>query len=273
MRLLRTTVALSIACFFALMWGFLLRERISYAPPPPLSRSYSSLLRKDEQSKRILMGIYFGKARIGRSMTTIEKKEDSVELLSTTSLNAKQLGAADRDVEIEFKARFSPLKGLRSFRATSKALALDIMGSAQGDILTVRGTFGGKRVRMKLDNSQGPTLSSLLSPFGGLSKPSEQRVGESWSMNMVNPLAGTVETVTAQLSSSMDLEVSGGKVRVYKITFFAGGQRWHAWVDEDGEILVQDTPLPLPIVLVREDTPQALRDAIMQPEPSAKPAP
>jgi hypothetical protein len=56
MRIVRATVVLLIASFFALMWGLVLRERIDLARAVPLAQGYDALLAPDEENRRIVMG-------------------------------------------------------------------------------------------------------------------------------------------------------------------------------------------------------------------------
>ena len=272
MRIVRAAVALLIASFFALMWGLVLRERIDLARAVPLAQGYDALLAPDEESRRIVMGIYLGKMRLGATTTNIERRaEGGISVVSKTHLAlreaAKGLGFAAQDIEMEFEADISPLTGLRSFRVRSDAFGLRLVGAVQGEELLIRGQFGGRPFETSIDTWEKLVLSDPLSPMSGPSDLSADRLGDAWAMHVVNPFLQEVERVTVRLSSYRDIEVGGEQVRVFKLTFHARGRRWHAWLDEGGDVILQSTPLPLGIMLVREDLPPELIDALMAPDP------
>jgi len=100
---------------------------------------------------------------------------------------------------------------------------------------------------------QDRLLGETLSPLAALPELSEDQVGRAWSFNMVNPIAGAVQPVTAQVERSKELRIRGETVRVFELRFNSGSSRWTSWVTEQGEVLMQGTPFGL--ALQREDLP------------------
>ncbi len=214
-----------------------------------------------------------GKMRLGATMTNIERRAEGwIAVASNTHLALREaangLGFAAQDIEMEFEADISPLTGLRSFRVRSDAFGLRLVGGVQGEKLLIRGQFGGRPFETSVDTWERLVLSDPLLPVSGPSNLSADRLGDGWAMHVVNPFLQEVERVTVRLSNYRDFEVGGEVVRVFKLTFHARGRRWHAWLDEGGDVILQSTPLPLGIMLVREDLPRELIDVLMAPEPA-----
>lgn len=270
MKPLRTICVLSIAVFFAAMWGLVLRERIETARPVPLAGGYEALLGPDEDRRDLVTGIYLGTMRLGVSRTSIERLSDgSLSLRSKAEFRPEGyvpgLAPGGADIEIAFSARMSPLVGLRSFSAESEALGMNLFGVTRNDRLMIRGKVGAERVETELPFAGGPVMGDALSPFGRLSRPSVKRLGETWGMQVFNPFTGQVDDVTGRLASYRDYEVEGQRERVFELTLQCGSRQWRAWVGEDGEVIVQEIPLPVPLglMLVREDARRELGRQIL----------
>jgi len=265
MRIARDAAILAIACFFAVMWALALRQRITFTQERAITPDYNALLGPEEDLKKIAVGVYFGQWRVGGAETTITRTPDGgIDVRGNAEVALDGLGKyvlpeTMRDgLNVTFQADISALRGLRSFLLICKELNLSLLGQAQGERLIVTGNFGSERLRFEQENL---FLTDMFMPVSGLSKLAPEDIGQTWTLQVVNPILGSVEKVSARLDKCVEVETSGGRVRVFKIGFQSRRLKWHSWVDEDGEVLVQDTPFGLS--LRREDLPAELLAALL----------
>jgi len=268
LRLLRDIVVLGTACFFALMWGLVLREHVRLSPAQHVRPDYASLLPEDRPFRETTMGIYMGNKRIGQTRTVIRRNElGELQIRSRTYF---PLGALPRfvrpgadGVDVEFVAELSPLQGLRMMRLFSSALGMNLVGTVAENRLHVRGTVGAQRFETEVPYDVDVFFGQALSPLAGLADLRRAKVGDVWTFQMVNPLLGSVEEVRATVESRREVELNGEPTVLYRLLFCAQNQVWHAWVTEGGEVLVQGTPFG--VVLRRDDLSRELLRELGEP--------
>jgi len=272
-RLLRDMAVLGVACFFAVMWGSLLRERIAVSTAPTVMPKYDQLLAEDEDERVSTMGIYRGSQRIGDTTTRIERNKDtgSFDVTSKTRVELKGLASfmfrTGGDLELDFRAEISPLSGLRSFQVTCPRLDVALggvvrekTGAVREKTLIVIGIFGGDRVRMDIPYTSDPFVGEVFTPTSGLPDLQRARIGDSWSLNLVNPMVGSVQNIRVSVKERVRVGSGRDAVTLVKLAFNSGSRAWHAWVTEKGEVLVQGTPLGL--TLRREDLPPHIEEVV-----------
>ncbi len=218
MRTVRDVSILAIACFFAVMWGVTLRERISFGPTPAVTPRYDGLLAPDEERKEILVGVYFGNYRVGHANTTIERTASGTIYVRGTA--TAELGGLSR-------------------------LILPDLGD----------------VDLSMNFLADPFL-----PISGLSDLTPEDVGETWSLQFINPLMGRMEKVVARVDEYRDVKTDAGTMRAFKVVFQSGKFKWHSWVKDDGEVLIQGTPFGL--TLRRDDLPPQILGALLHAPPA-----
>ncbi len=257
-KVVRYSLALGVAAFFAVMWGLLLRAHLTVGPSAPLQPFYDNLLGPGETERTSTWGVYFGDRRIGKAQTRVWRDESGMISVRTTT--EIQLTAAIRFVlgltgtlDVEFVARISPLRGLESFDVESKLLNVQVMGTVAGGNMLITGRFGENDLRTNVPYDQDRLLSEVLSPLTALPQLSEDLVGRDWTLDMVNPVVGTVEQVTVTVVGFKDVELAEGLTRVFRLLFATRSTRWVCWVTEEGQVLMQGTPFGL--TLQREDIP------------------
>jgi len=262
MRLLRDIFVVGTACFFAVMWGLVLRERLAVPPAPAMKPNYDALLTKDEQRREFTMGIYLGDKRLGTTRTEIERIESGgIGVHNNTRLELgalpKYIAPLASGLEVDFYADISPLQGLRMVRLFSDALGVRLVGTVDEGRLAIRGIVGKQRFETDIPYDEGLLLGEALSPMAGFPDLRHARVGDAWSVHVINPLVGSVQEVRVNLESIREVELHGRKRRVYRLLFHASNRVWLTWITDDGAVLVQGTPFGL--TLRRDDlTPEVL---------------
>ncbi len=264
MRLLRDIFVVGTACFFAVMWGTVLRERLDRPPAPAIRPIYDAILKKDEQRRDFSMGIYIGSKRLGTTTTEVERVESgNIVVHNSTRL---ELGALPKYIaplagglEVDFFADISPLQGLRLVRLFSDALGMRLIGTVEDKRLVIKGAVGGQRFESEVPYDESLFWGQALAPLAGFPDLKHARVGEAWSVHLINPLVGSVEEVRVDLESIREVELHGNKTRLYRLLFHVSNHVWVTWIAADGDVLVQGTPFGL--TLRRDDlTPQVLRE-------------
>ena len=269
MKLLRDTTVVAIACFFAVMWGLLISERISSVPGAQVTPRYDKLLPVGEKRREFRMGIYLGSVRLGQTRTIIERSEEgTIYLQNTTRLDpggiAKLVLPLSEPVDVNFYAHISPLRGLRSFRASSETIALNLVGSVEDGRMSIKGRLGNEKIETTFPFHG--FLGEMFSPTTGLPRLHPGMVGQTWSMQVVNPILGRVDVVKVRVHAYKDLHVEGKKTRAFLLFFFMGAKKeWYTWVDADGEVLIQGTPFL--VYLVRDGLPPELVSSLLKEVP------
>jgi hypothetical protein len=263
-RVLKAAVVLLVAVFFAGMWGLYLRRHLVEQPSTGLQAGYDNLLQPEENERNMTWGIYLGPTRVGRSHTRIVRQATSaVRIESTTQLSpgatraVASITGSEEPVVMNFHAEVAPLRGLQSFHVDVEALGVKLDGRVEDESLVLSGKVGSTAVKESLPMGRKPVVASSFSPVSSVSDITEESIGQSWQVSIVQPLTGQVQQVTVTpVASTMvpvDLERDAEPERVFKLRFELDNRYWGAWVRADGEPLLQQLPPPLPLVLRRED--------------------
>jgi len=266
-------VVLAIGAFFAVMWGLMLRAHLPLGGRTQLAPNYDSLLRPDERERTATWDIYLGPLRIGKSVMTARREEDGTIRIQTASdialaQSAKYVVGVTGNLDVQFEATVSPLRGPTFFQASSKLLDMDVVGLIEQDGIHLRGHVGGEHVQTTLPYSPGGLLGEALSPLAALPELKQSEVGKSWIIDVMNPIAGRLEKVTVRIARSREVVLGGKTVRVFQLAFATGTSRWDSWVTERGEVLVQGTPFGLTIQ--REDiSPEVVNELRRESEPAS----
>ena len=104
---------------------------------------------------------------------------------------------------------------------------------------------GEDDLKTNIPYEEGRLLSEVLSPLTALPPLDEDLVGRDWTVDMINPIAGTVEQVTVTVVGFKEATLAEGPARVFRLLFATRSTRWVCWVSEEGEVLIQGTPFGL----------------------------
>ncbi len=262
-NLLSYCLVLVIAAFFALMWGLQLRRHLPAEPPEEgLRAEFTELLPPGQSRRSSRWDIYLSGGRVGSSEVQIRREEAGTFKVNSTSEitigpAAGWLLGFTGHVDLRFSADISPVTGLRFLQIESEVLDIQLIGSVREGRLTLRGHMGSQDVRTDMPYKAGRFLGDMLSPLTPVRELSEDQIGRSWTVEMINPLAAEVQQVQVTVLRSKEILLSGESTRCFQLLFSTGRNRWTSWVRGNGEVLVQGTPFGF--VLRRGDLPPAAR--------------
>jgi hypothetical protein len=274
-RVGKLAVLFAITALFAVMWGLLLREHLRTQSAAQMRPNYDNLLSPGEQERNTAWGIYFGSVRIGLLTMKVSRERDGTIIVRTVaaiaiSQAARYFVGVAGNLDAEFQATISPLRGPMFFQVNSKLLDAALQGTVRENEIHLVGHLGAERIKTSFPCDEGTLLGEALSPLTALPQLKESQVGRSWDINMVNPITGAVQKVTIAVAGSKRVVLNGRKVRAFELTFIAGTNHWASWVTEDGDVLVQGTPFGL--TMQREDLPASVLSELAATTP-AEPAP
>ena len=266
-RMLKGMLVLGVTAFFAVMWGLLIRSHVVVPAEMLVGPDYDRLLPAGQNERVESWGIYMGRTRIGESEMTVRRQDGGT--LSVTTDAQLRLGAAaallpqlSGTLDLLFRAEISPLRGLLRFQVGSERLDATLYGTVHEGELLLRGNAGTKKIDTTVPYDPGKLVAEMFSPLAAFPDLSDSEVGRSWSLDMVNPIAGSVQEVLVSLTRSRPLTMGEREVTVYRLTFVSGAGKWHSWVTEDGDVLIQGTPFG--VTLRREDMPQGALDELLK---------
>lgn len=248
MRLLKYTMILGISCFFAVMWGLIIRQNLSLEHTAAPQVGYDRLLSDDEDKRQSQYDIYLGERRIGETRSFVEREPGGLIFLETETTfhlgSASDLLNIDKEhVDILFTATVSPLQGLQSIRIMSKSLGIQCVGMVRDERIVLQGSFGGKKISTEVPYASHSIVLEPFTPLQGLSNLREADIGEAWNMHLVNPLTGGVDSVTLTLMDERVVWLEGSEMRLYLLTLQTRSSIWKTWVTSEGEVLYQGTPV------------------------------
>jgi len=265
-KFVKNTVVFAVAAFFALMWGLLIRERILARQLEAPTALYDRVLKPGEAQRKSTFGIYFMGRRFGLTHSVVARlPDDSIRARSDTEIDVgpslEPVIGVSGTIKVSFNAIIEPLSGLRHFTLTSEALGVRLYGLCREGELDIAGLLRGRKIRTSVPFNQRQFVTGMFSPLSGLPELDENAVGTTWRLHVVNPLLGGVDQVTAKVESSMRVPTGSGTARVFLITLNTSKSHWKTWVNADGEVLVQGTPIGL--TLRREDIEPSIIRAIL----------
>ena len=262
-RLARYTLIFAVAVFWAAMWGTLLRRHLPGPPAQTGLPDYEQLLPPDEQERETEWDVHFGGRVIGTSHVRVRREPGGVLNLRTiTRVESRAVALATgltEPLEVEFEARISPLRGLLFFAVSSDAPPINLVGRPEGEMIELRGRAGGQNVQTTVPGQVRAFLGNSLSPMAPLSDLDEADVGRRWSVSLLNPLTGQMERTAVEVTEARTVPLDGEEANCFELTFTSPTGRWRSWVAEDGQVLVQGTPVGL--VLRRRDLPAGVLPA------------
>ncbi len=265
-RALRYVLLFCITAFFAVMWGTLLQRNLVVRSRAAPRADFNTLLPPEESERSSEWDIYFGGRQIGRSILEIRRTQvGAIELENRSEIRLARalryvLGVSGR-LDLRVRATVSPFEGLQLLRIDSESLDASIVGTVRGRELVLTGYLGEERINSTVPYETGTFMGDLLSPVIPLEELDEDQVGTTWTVEMVNPLAGSVQTVSVNVARTHEIAPAGKQVRVFQLLLTSPTGRWSSWVTGDAEVVVQGTPFGF--VVARADLPRQTLDELL----------
>ncbi len=233
------------------------------------SGSYKELLEGGgaPRPRKVTMGIFRARRRIGETTTTIKPEEHSTwDIRTATEIEPKFLVTAfpllsryaamiPGELDITTDAVVGADYSLMSFNAVVKSSAIlspwvTVNGVVVGNKITVtmKDASGNERTLPPMQFDPQHNLSSLFTtPLA----PGDLYVGRRWRIEMVNPITGEIETAFAAVTGREVMTVRGLDQDVYVVEVNYRGFKLKSWATQTGEVIKQEAPFGL--TLIRED--------------------
>ncbi len=255
MNIGRYTAILVITAFFAVMWGLLLQNNVDWSSSPEGHPNYGAIMGQEQQDRKIVWSIYYATSRVGRSITTIQRRKDDIQIVSRTNLNlgkgVQLLARVPDHLNVMLRADVSTVSGIRSIKIVCDQLDIRLHGVRQGDTLKVRGHVGEQMVENTIQVDQKVFVGQMLAPMSRLSPLSFLQSGQAWTVEIFNPLLGGFQEVNVVYKGKTEHFLQGRAMMAHRVVFRTDKRSWESYLNEEGEILQQGTPYGLK--LIRED--------------------
>lgn len=252
----RTIGVLAITVFFAVMWGLLLRDNLGQASSPSVPLDYEGLLKPGQKHRKYLWGVYYGKTRVGQTVSTVHRRKSVIVVVNRTEVDlgetVKFLTEGPEKLELEFQAQISDYSGIQSVQIECPQLDIELYGVRQQGDMKLRGHIGSQHVDRKIPMKRNAFLGQTLTPIPELSSLQSVGKGKTWTVELFNPIGGNFQNVNVEYRGRSKQSFGGRVVEVHQIEFRTRAQTWMSYVNGEGEILRQGTPYGL--TLVRENT-------------------
>ena len=231
-RALKGLLVLGVTAFFAVMWGMLIRSHVVVPAEALVGPDYGRLLAPDQKERVESWGIYMGTTRIGRSDTTFTREDDGMLNVATDA--RLKLGAAamvlpklSGTLDLQFRAEISPLRGLLRFQVASDRLDSALHGTVYEGELLLRGNVAAEKINTAVPYDANRLVADVFSPLATFPELAGAQIGRSWSLDMVNPIAGSVQEVVVAVTRTRTLTLDAEQVNVYRLSFVSSaGKRF-----------------------------------------------
>ena len=213
--------------------------------------NYRQLEARAQRPRTDQMGIYLGEQRIGQSVTTVFKQEQSDELQIRNRTDARlnmgsgiPLLSKFMGVELHLKFRARVFEGrLLDFNMVltlggGEPYAV-VDGFAVGNELTLRIRQGEQVRAQSIPFDPKQVISTDLMPAF---TPAQLRVGESWTMRSIDVQTMTVRKSLATVRSREQVKIAGRMRDAFVIDVPYGpgsGESFTVWASPEGEVLMQ----------------------------------
>ncbi|TAN41021.1 MAG: transglutaminase domain-containing protein [Nitrospirae bacterium] len=251
---LNRAFSLLVLLFWLVTMGFLLQRHYGIFSPsssPQGNRSSSSGI--TVASEEQWMGVYLKGEKIGYMSRKLSPSPEGYTLAETFRIRMIVMSTA-KDVETVMNARLDPKLRLVSFAAQIKAdLDIGISGVVTGKELFLTLDSSGVRTAKKIHLPKEPTLegSAVTGMLRGL-KP-----GDRLSVPVFDPSLVGIEELELKVLSEERIMSLGKLQEAYKVIGNMKGFEFTLWVNQQGEVLREESPMGFS--LVREAKEEALR--------------
>lgn len=222
--------------------------------------AYKPFLSKDTLISDSWLGIYFNDSPVGFVHTSIEphmikKGVSGYRIVNRTWMNFLLLRRrnkvwfnAQAIVDENYRLKnfqFDLNSGLHTMSVQGRMISpekLEISVTSQGHI--------SKKI-IHIKDKRGVMIANIISPFNSFG---ELKVGKRYELNVFNPFSLELESLNITVSKKEFIEHDEKQVEAYVLKSKYRGLEQTAWVNENGEILREETGLGW--VLVKGDANQ-----------------
>ncbi len=183
------------------------------------------------------MNIFQGDRKIGTTHSRMEPEEDGYRLTERVAMRINTMGLV-QDLTLDSRGWLNPDLTLSrfAFAMRSGRFTFNASGQVEDDHLVVRIQSGDSERRMRLPLKAPPYLPAgiLAAAVQAGLAPGEQRV-----FPIFDPSTMAQETITLVLRGRETLQMGENEVDALKVSLSFKGVSQDAWLDEDGELLME----------------------------------
>lgn len=245
-------IGYAIVIFWTIMMVLLIKKHVFFSAPISFDKQY---LDEHIESREEWVGIYMMEKKIGYSHSEIKRIEDGYQIIEDVYMDMTIMNVPQKmQTRINAVTRRDLTLSMFSFRLKSGIISFIVYGNVDGNTLKLRIISGGKEQKKKMVLQNVPVLSNSLKYFvlkQGLSP------GSTYQQTFFDPLTLSNRSIVVEVEGKDEVEIHGKKYPCFRIKESFKGITLHAWVDEEGDTLKEESPIGL--VMVKEDKEQALK--------------
>lgn len=256
MRTLSYLAALVVVLFWLTMNGLLVLRQVEYQSLDHYRRGVTDFLGERVRRER-WMGIYQNHKRIGHTgfaiERTFERERMGFRVEFSTHLDLDIFGSGGR-IDLDGAAALDVRMIPESLSAelAAGAARFNLEGRREGEHFQVALREGGRSVfQQKLPLREfhfGDGLAPVP-PIAGL------RVGETYKVPIFDPIFRESAEAEIVVEAAVSREMDGVPLDCFQLQTRFRGLTFRSFITRDGEVLRQEIPPPLDVVLVREPAP------------------
>jgi len=259
-RIISIFINLSIIVFWLVMMGLLVkREFIPFLGPTLAGGGYKNLLSSGLPFRQEWMGIYYNSEKVGYSSTsTGEYKGSDYSGYTIQNRTYARINMLGEDNEVQFQGFLIVDETYRlkkfNFIMNSGIHRIRVDGNLIGKTLDLNIVSGNTNINKRLTVEKDLLLTNTMAPF--LTLPN-LTPGMSYYVDIIDPLTLGTGKARIKVTSIEKYNFKNKLQDVYVVETEYKGIKATSWVNEEGEILRQETPLGW--TMVKESQDEAVR--------------
>jgi len=243
----------SIIIFWMVMMALLIQKNYFSLYGDYLKPSYAA---GQMRPKEEWMGVYWGKDKVGYTVSTIKKKMRGYEIFEQALMDLTVMGTPQR-IDTHLTSQVDESFTLRSFefRLFSNVFSFKAGGKVKGNELLVELVSGGTTTKSTIPLKEIPCLSSSLKSLllaQGLSE------GTRVTYTVFDPSTMSTTPVEVVVEGKETVSLKDKMFKCYRLRSSFKGITLRSWIDEDGTTIKEESPLGL--ILVKESKVDALTE-------------
>jgi len=241
---------LIIVSIWLCMLGVLIQREVHKRAPVDFD---ADTLGQHIDTKHEWAGIYFNNNKIGYTHTDIKKVEEGYHFTEQVFLDMSLMNVPQQvHIYISSVTDRNFLLKLFSFKLKAGVIQFVAFGSIEGTVLKMVVDTGAGEQKKTFSLPQPPIMASSLKYAvlkHGLT------YGEAFTRTIFDPATMGIRTLQVEIEQQESLNIRGKIYQGYKIRQIFDGITVHTWIDAQGNIIKEESPMGL--VMIREDEHEA----------------
>lgn len=254
MRRKRWVLNLTLLALIVL-WGSLLSLLLRRERPPSQqvvvpAQPVSHLGREE------WMGVYMNDSKVGWVVSRTDELQDGYHIVERTNLTLKVMGT-EQTVKslVDCYADTSYVLRRLSFEFSSGEYLLKLRGEMEGTSLKYELISGNDTVQSELSLSEETYIPVSIEAVASKMGLAEGRMD---SFDIFEPTTATLAKVRVMVEGEEEILLEGQSHRATRVAISLLGTRSRVWLDADGSVLREESPLGL--TMLRERREEALKE-------------